>query len=146
MSEILFHYQKINPATWVYLSSLLMIGLFFQFNRFWSVRNLDLVLLILLAPGLLMVNQAREETAASASQHHLAAAPASEADATPLDEAAQRPPATAPSGVTKLSLRDQVAYAGYLWLFAVSLIWLVRMLADPTMVRRPLLEPNASKG
>src|SRR6476469_9119425 len=60
MSEILFHYQKVNPTTWVYLSSLLMIGLFFQFNRFWSVRNLDLVLLILLAPGLLMVNQSRE--------------------------------------------------------------------------------------
>src|SRR6187401_2218681 len=60
MSEILFHYQKINPTTWVYLSSLLMIGLFFQFNRFWSVRNLDLVLLVLLAPGLLMVNQSRE--------------------------------------------------------------------------------------
>src|SRR5213080_4115294 len=60
MSEILFHYEKINPTTWVYLSSLLMIGLFFQFNRFWSVRNLDLVLLILLAPGLLMVNHARE--------------------------------------------------------------------------------------
>src|SRR6185436_17682542 len=60
MSEILFQYEKIYPATWVYLSSLLMIGLFFQFNRFWSVRNLDLVLLILLAPGLLMVNQARE--------------------------------------------------------------------------------------
>src|SRR3954465_12629203 len=60
MSEILFHYQKVNPTTWVYLSSLLMLGLFFQFNRFWSVRNLDLVLLILLAPGLLMVNQVPE--------------------------------------------------------------------------------------
>src|SRR3954452_23012589 len=60
MSEILFHYQKIDPTTWVYVSSLLMFGLFFQFNRFWSVRNLDLVLLILLAPGLLMVNEARD--------------------------------------------------------------------------------------
>src|SRR5215831_4451526 len=67
MSEILFHYQKINPTTWAYLSSLLMIGLFFQFNRFWSVRNLDLVLLILLAPGLLMVNEAREVTKSAQS-------------------------------------------------------------------------------
>ena len=46
MSEILFHYQRVNPTTWVYLSSLLMIGLYFKFGRFWSVRNLDLVLLI----------------------------------------------------------------------------------------------------
>src|SRR4051812_33593630 len=76
MSEILFHYQKVNPTTWVYLSSLLMLGLFFQFNRFWSVRNLDLVLLILLSPGLLMVNQAREAASGTA------AAPAAEAAAT----------------------------------------------------------------
>ena len=33
-----------------------MIGLFFKFGRFWSVRNLDLVLLILVAPGLLLVH------------------------------------------------------------------------------------------
>jgi hypothetical protein len=57
MSEILFQYQRISPATWVYVSSLLTIGLFFKFSRFWSVRNLDLVLLILLAPGLLLVVQ-----------------------------------------------------------------------------------------
>src|SRR6185436_19210049 len=61
MSEILFHYHKVDPTTWIYLSSLLMIGLFFKFNRFWSVRNLDLVLLILLAPGLLMVNEGRHK-------------------------------------------------------------------------------------
>jgi len=150
MSEILFHYQKINPTTWAYLSSLLMVGLFFQFNRFWSVRNLDLVLLILLAPGLLMVNQAREEATASPPasirQHDLAAAP-NDTPGPAVDDAAQATPAAAPSGiVSKLSSREQVAYAGYLWLFGVSLVWLVRMLADPTMVRRPLLEPNASKG
>src|SRR6476620_9943331 len=62
MSEILFHYRQIDPTTWVYVSSLLMFGLFFQFNRFWRVRNLDLVLLILLAPGLLMINEARDLT------------------------------------------------------------------------------------
>src|SRR5688572_2531891 len=56
MSELLFHYNAVHPTTWVYLSSLLMIGLFFKFNRFWSVRNLDLILLILLSPGLLLVH------------------------------------------------------------------------------------------
>ena len=39
-----------------------------------------------------------------------------------------------------------MAYVGYLWLFAVSLVWLARLLVDPMMVRRPLLEPNATKG
>src|SRR5210317_1171005 len=55
MNDVLFQYHAVNPTTWVYLSSLLMIGLFFKFGRFWSVRNLDLILLILLAPGLLLV-------------------------------------------------------------------------------------------
>ena len=35
---------------------------------------------------------------------------------------------------------------GYLWLFATGAMLLVRVLADPTMVRRPLLEPNLSVG
>ena len=54
MNDILFHYHKVNPTTWVYLSSLLTVALYFKFSRLWSVRNLDLVGLILLAPGLLM--------------------------------------------------------------------------------------------
>ena len=51
MSEILLHYHKVDPTDPGYLASLLIIGLYFKFGRFWSVRNLDLVLLILLAPG-----------------------------------------------------------------------------------------------
>src|SRR4051794_11189960 len=61
MSEFLFQYEKVNPISWAYLSSLLMIGLFFKFNRFWSVRNLDLILLILLTPGLLVVQAGLRE-------------------------------------------------------------------------------------
>jgi hypothetical protein len=156
MSEILFQYEKINPATWVYLSSLLMIGLFFQFNRFWSVRNLDLVLLILLAPGLLMVNHARE---GAESGMPGGAVPASAAPVAQVavdsggpsgrsmsgDAAAGNAAAASRAEAAPLS-RHRVAYIGYLWLLAVSLAWLVRMLVDPTMVRRPLLEPNATKG
>lgn len=55
MSDILFQYEKVNPTSWAYLSSLLMLALFFKFNRVISVRNLDLFLLISLAPGLLLV-------------------------------------------------------------------------------------------
>ncbi|HRX77679.1 MAG TPA: hypothetical protein P5307_01395 [Pirellulaceae bacterium] len=35
---------------------------------------------------------------------------------------------------------------GYVWLFCVLGVFLVRLLLDPTMVRRPLLEPNLSTG
>ena len=54
MQEILFDY-KLNPTTWAYISALMMIGIYFKFRRFWSVRNLDLVGLISFSPALLLV-------------------------------------------------------------------------------------------
>jgi hypothetical protein len=65
MNEFLYFYHPVEPTTWAYLSSLLMLGLYFKFNRFWSVRNLDLLLLILLAPGLLLVHYGQGERQAA---------------------------------------------------------------------------------
>ncbi len=194
MSEILFHYQKVNPTTWVYLSSLLMIGLYFKFGRFWSVRNLDLVLLILLAPGLLIAQYGGEARVSATRLAALEAERAETALAQPATEpdpasaqsealtAPSEPPAT-PAGAmpeeSPSALADQARTAatvpkedtgqaqrttesptpaegllesirierlGFLWLHAISAVWLVRLLLDPTMVRRPLLEPNLTTG
>ena len=68
MSDFLFQYHAIEPTTWVYLSSLLLIGLFFKFSRVFSVRNLDLFLLILLGPGLLMVYYGQSESSRIAEE------------------------------------------------------------------------------
>jgi hypothetical protein len=115
MSEILFQYERVNPTTWAYLASLLVIALYFKFNRIWSVRNLDLIGLILLAPALLMVKYGLDYVA------------------TPEDAAGQQ--------------RAQlVEHIGYIWLFAVSGLFLLRLLLDAAMVRRPLLEPNLTVG
>ena len=105
MPDILFHYERVNPTSWAYLSSLLMLALYFKFNRVWSVRNLDLFLLIFFAPGLLLVQWAAEN----------------------------------------LGIKDNAAhiqYLGFLWLFITEGLLLVRLLFDPAMVRRPLIEPN----
>jgi hypothetical protein len=115
MSEILFQYKQVNPTTWAYLSSLLVIALYFKFSRIWSVRNLDLIGLILLAPALLLV------------KYGLDYSPALDAGA----------------GADRAEL---VEHLGYIWLFAVSGLFLLRLLADAFMVRRPLLEPNLSVG
>ncbi|MDX1946876.1 MAG: hypothetical protein SFU86_15850 [Pirellulaceae bacterium] len=150
MSEILFHYHKVDPTTWVYLSSLLTIGLFFKFNRFWSVRNLDLVLLILLAPGLLMVNEALHAqrtappVAVEPSSTPAASAPRSVGGS--MFVAWLEPGTTAQAAPPAPNSPQSLAYIGYVWLFAVSALWLVRLLLDPTMVRRPLLEPNLTNG
>lgn len=58
MSELLLNYERVNPTSWAYLSSLLTIALFFKFNRLFCMRNLDLLLVVLLAPGLICIEQA----------------------------------------------------------------------------------------
>ncbi len=104
MSDILFQYHKVHPTTWVYLSSLLTIALFFKFSRVWSVRNLDLIGLIMLSPGLLLVEYGVAQQSSSIEQY------------------------------------------GYIWLFVTGGLFMIRLLLDPIMVRRPLLEPNITAG
>ena len=99
MEHFLNGYQQLHPTTWVYLSSLLTIAIYFKFSRVWSVRNLDLIGLIALAPGLQMAQ-----------------------------------------------LTGATQQIGFVWLFCVCGFFLIRLLMDPMMVRRPLLEPNLSPG
>lgn len=54
MEGILAGYD-VNHATWFYLSFLLVVAVYFRFNRLLSVRNLDLALLLSIAPGLLLL-------------------------------------------------------------------------------------------
>lgn len=61
MNEILLGYE-VNGATWFYLSLLLIVAVFYRFNRVWSLRNFDLALLLGLSPGLLLVNAAGPES------------------------------------------------------------------------------------
>jgi hypothetical protein len=50
----MFQYEML-PTTWFYLSAIIILAIFFKFNRFWSVRNFDLIIVILLTPGLLLI-------------------------------------------------------------------------------------------
>ena len=178
MSEILVDYHRMHLTTWGYLSSLLLVGLFFKFNRFWSVRNLDLVVLILLAPGLLLIQMGHQKKA-SLLQNFPAEALQNSGD--PISNRAQQPTADsilqAPESVTddsgtKSTVVPQAATdsdfetnipvsaiqqelnqeslvterAGYIWLFVMGSLLLVRLLVDPQMIRRPLLEPNLTNG
>ncbi len=45
----------IGPNAWLVGTLLLSVTLFFKFSRFWSVRNLDLLLIFALAPGMMML-------------------------------------------------------------------------------------------
>lgn len=45
----------ISPEAWLFLSILSCMTVFFKFGRFWSVRNLDLLLLFALSPGMMLL-------------------------------------------------------------------------------------------
>ena len=45
----------VGPEVWLFLTLLGCVTLFFKFSRVWSVRNLDLLLLFALAPGMMLL-------------------------------------------------------------------------------------------
>jgi len=220
MSEFLLYYRRPDPTTWVYMSSFLTIGLFFVFRRFWSIRNLDIALLILLAPGLLMVNEgyrrqtrldreiaqtialrdAIEEIESSVdieSEKSLPLANPAEnpnstgglnpiggeppeetgslqdgsddrdsetatMDSARSDEAARilisqavsvfpksmeaEPDPRTLAQISAYESATKLRRGGFVWLFLIEICLLIRMLLDPLMVRRPLLDPNLTTG
>lgn len=160
MSEFLLYYRRPDPTTWVYMSSFLTIGLFFVFRRFWSIRNLDILLLILLAPGLLMVNEGYRRQTRLDREIARTIALQDPVRQTWVTQQANAP-AVKDSIVTDEQPEDDVlsslqiaAYqsavnlrrTGFIWLFGIEFLLLIRMLLDPLMVRRPLLDPNLTTG
>lgn len=156
MSNFPFGYQPIEASTWAYLSSLLMLALFFKFNRFWSLRNFDLLLIILLAPGLLMVHygsdlQKQYQSVTTVQSVESAAAvvgfpvPGEEEPESTADQPAGQDQADA-SETTRLTRYQLLERAGFVWLFAMGLIWIVRLLYDPSVQRKPMLPPNLTVG
>ena len=47
----------VNDATWLYLSFVLTVTVYFRFSRVFSLRNADLILLLAISPGILLVHQ-----------------------------------------------------------------------------------------
>lgn len=84
----------VGPATWLYLSLVLIVAVFFRFNRLWSLRNADLMLLLGASPGLFLVEKTEHTS------------------------------------------------FGFTWLFVVSGLFLLRLLLDPLLRRRPHLGQN----
>lgn len=156
MNQFPFAYERIQDSSWAYLSSLLMLALFFKFNRFWAIRNLDLFLLILLAPGIIMVYRGGKMHAANleASAAVAITAAANGGDSPPTSQTeppnggqGEFPPhELEPTPVSDLTEGQLLQRRGYIWLFLVGLVFLVRLLLDPMLVRRPLLDPNLSVG
>jgi hypothetical protein len=134
-----------NSTTWFYFSLLLAIALFFRFTRLLSVRNLDVIGLFLLVPGLLILLEAetrsrfaREEMPAKAAQLLMKT---TAMRMTPITGAAAIVPmAGVIQGIADSS--ETLAWYGYLWLLCGSACFFLRCLFDLVLVGRPALGPN----
>jgi hypothetical protein len=112
-----------SAATCFYVTAILAVALFFKFNRVLSVRNLDVLTLFVLMPGLLKLVEAtggaREAVGAAGG-------------------------VTAVAGL--LVVESNSRWWGYLLLLCGSGLLLARSLFDLVLERRPALAPNLNLG
>mgnify|MGYP007073180929 CR=1 FL=1 len=181
MHQFLYQYD-LNPTTWVYLSSLLIVAIFFKFSRLLSIRNFDLLGLLAIAPGVLMLAYRGNVAEENVPEENVSEETAVQNDATTGDgttsdpatngvaedagqdgatqDTGERPgagaaladanstdggnsqPNTSDSGPNPETVRRW----GFIVLFSVGFLFLIRLLVDTMLVRRPLLEPNLSPG
>ncbi len=168
MSQFLFHYVRLEPPTWVFLSTLLVIGLFLMFHRFWSLRNLDILMILAFTPGMMLVyegdqalRKAQVAVVPSVGVPGVGVPGIGEASSGGAGSAAGiasgnnasgngvEPPANAREGSIGPAVAwpaERLLYWGFVWLLACSCLTVIRMLLDTTIVRRPLLDPNLSSG
>ncbi|MBX3423285.1 MAG: hypothetical protein KF752_17135 [Pirellulaceae bacterium] len=147
------------------MSSFLLLSLYFVFQRFFSVRNLDVLLLLLLSPGLLMVYEGRKmalDEVPQVSSQQLAGTTVRKAQpntyrkmvtlqtatTVPLSQpdvaAVEAYPPTEPASIVWNA--SSLQFYGFVMLLAACGLLTIRMLVDPALVRRPLLVPNLSIG
>jgi hypothetical protein len=126
MEAVFTEFQRLNGTTWFYLSTLLAVAVYFRFDRFFCLRNWDLITLVLIVPGLLATARVDKrmlqvlEDAKSRSQ--IVSTPAPK-----LELAAE----------STLELKY-----GYIWLFVATGYLCFRCFFDLFLARRPRLPCN----
>ncbi len=160
MGALLRGYE-VNELTWFYLSFLLIVAVYFRFTRVFSLRNFDLALLLSASPGLLFLSgftapastenislnspkvvsvAELENSAALANNVPLENNPSSRQMPIAITEdlpAIVETPTDPNEGVKA----DAIAL-GYVWLFVVACIFLLRLFLDSYLSRRPYLGQN----
>ena len=134
-----------NSTTWFYFSLLLAIALFFRFTRLLSVRNIDVIALFLLVPGLLLLleAQARAHVAQGKLPFKVGALLMESAAARISPHAGFDAAALVGSVVgDSTDTSSTLAWFGYLWLLCGSALFFMRCLLDLVLIGRPALAPN----
>ena len=136
-----FIFINISTPQWLVYSAVLLLAIFFRFSRIWSVRNLDLLLLLTLS-GTIVVSATLDPQAKP-----LVTNDATENDSLRADSATKTPdelPSVAPPNIMAPSV-DPI----YRWVtvagLILSVLLVVRLIFDESLTRRPRLEQNMNK-
>jgi hypothetical protein len=144
--SIFLDFNLPNATTWLFFSFLLAMALFFKFSRLISVRNLDVVMIFLLVPGLLIVQAVRPQpmpaeklpavqVVSLIGHGAIADSPAMTVEIAHF---------TQQCGPTIENARW--LWIGYLWVMVGSVYFFCRCLLDLVLVQRPALAPNLQIG
>ncbi len=135
-----------NSTTWFYFSLLLAIALFFRFTRLLSVRNVDVIALFLLVPGLLLLleAQARARTAHAVLPQGVANLLMESASVRMTSNTGFGGALVLGSAMARVSdSSSTLAWYGYLWLLCGSAFFFLRCLLDLRAGRQAGVGPQS---
>ncbi|MEO1983984.1 MAG: hypothetical protein ABGZ24_26010, partial [Fuerstiella sp.] len=123
-----FLFVIVESPTWLLYVTLLLTAIFFRFSRLLTVRNLDLVLLLLLSTALVVSASSKRDDLASAGP----ASQAAQLQTLDGDESQSTP------------LGPLNRFSSFIVL-ALSVLLIVRLTFDESLTRRPRLEQNLNQ-
>ncbi len=149
-----FPFVNVRDSTWLLYVAVLVVAIYFRFTRVFTIRNLDLLLLLLISTTSILIVEYKDKI-------YIAADPAPAAS--DLSESATGSELAASSGVTTDSSPKpddatdaEVTEATtpqkhplYVWssivLLVLSVLLLIRLIFDESLTRRPRLEQNLNQ-
>ena len=138
MEHHLPFFVTVDSPTWLLYVSLLLIAVFFRFSRLVSVRNLDLMLVLLLSTALVV-------SASSKKQDELQAAESGRAAAINVDDTADAEELSATQSVDGDIALSPLSRWSAVVVIAFSVLIIVRLMFDESLTRRPRLEQNLNQ-
>lgn len=147
--SIFLDFNLPNATTWFYFSFLLAMALFFKFSRIFSIRNLDVITIFGLVPGILLIQGANLQPSRQYALKPIDVARMTANTGTQLLSS----PVAGAEGIPPLlpvpnyhDRTPRILWVGYLWLLCGSIYLIFRCLLDLVLVRRPALAPNLNYG
>ncbi len=144
--ETQFPLVPVADLPWLGYASLLVVAVYFRFSRVLTIRNLDLVLMLLIAAAVVVSGHFRDVPVFATVGEPSFAVPL-ESEAAPLDTAPSiASNETKSDAVAVESLTVRIDHPLYSWsslaLVALAVLLVARLLFDESLTRRPRLDQN----